>query len=133
MFNAKKDKDLLSLLGASGNDMTLKTEGFNLLRHELQDWAAQAGSRYLKELVEAGKAYEKLLKKIEGEWSEKQIEKLEAGFKKLENIKLSYYDLGHIQERKTGSLEMLIKYNTFIPFLYNSLEFKPSSGQIIAI
>jgi bacillithiol biosynthesis cysteine-adding enzyme BshC len=133
LFQTSNLKELVRLLDDSGDVFKQKIEEFLSLKQALQDAAAQEKTSFLKELAEQGKVYEKILKKIDNEANENRVIKMEADFKKLENIKSTYYDLHHIQERKTSCVEMLIKYEDFISEVYNSLEFKPSSGQILSL
>jgi bacillithiol biosynthesis cysteine-adding enzyme BshC len=132
LMKSKQAKELINLLDSSSIDLTVKTQEFLSLRKELQDMYASEETSNLKELVDLGKAYEKLLKKLENEIAEKRIFKQEANFKKLENIKTLYFDMHNIQERKTSSLEMFIKYPSIDAIIYNSLAFKPSTGKIIS-
>ncbi len=133
LFRAGNKKDLADLLDKTSDIFLEKVRESMALRQEIQDLSAEEKTTHLKELVEQGKAYEKLLKKIEQERSEKRIEKMDDDFKKLENMKAVYYDLHHVQERKTYALEMLIKYNSLESLIYNSLEFRPSRGKILVI
>jgi len=133
LLQAKNQKDLIQLLDKSDNNFLIKSNLFEVLKQDLQDLAVEGETKHLKELVEHGKLYEKLLKKIENELSEKRVQKIELDFKKLEHAKRSFFDLHNIQERQTSTLEMLIKYPSIAQLVYNSLEFKPSSGKIIFV
>ncbi len=131
LFAVKDDRQLLAMLEHNAPELQEKIAEFSALKKDIQDMAATEGSKHLKELVELGKAYEKLLKTTETDIHRNRKEKLDGDFKKLESIRTDFYDLHHVQERNMSTLELLIKYDNVLTLIYNSLEFKPSQGQII--
>lgn len=133
LFHANSQKDLLNLISAEQVSIEEKIAEFNSLRQSIQDTLAAEKVENLKEIVEAGKVYEKLLKRFEQELLKKQVLKQENTLKKLQYIKDNYFNINQIQERSTSAIELLLQCGKLIEIAYQTLSYHPSTGKIINI
>lgn len=133
LFQAGNEKDLLSLVSLGPVSIEEKIAGFATLRQSIQDTLATEKVENLKEIVEQGKVYEKLLRRFEQELLKKQVLKEENILKKLHQVKDNYFNINNIQERSTSGLELLLQCGKLIELVYKSLSYHPSTGKIINI
>lgn len=130
---SQKSKDLLDFLVKDKIGVDHLIEAFKILKLEIQNTVAQANTKELSNLVEAGKNYEKLLKNIDKQIVQTEKEKLNESYNKLEEIFHNYLDINKMQERKIDSLEMLIKHDNVVFTLKNNLELRSNIGYIFFI
>lgn len=130
---SQKSKDLLDFLVKDKIGIEHLIENFKTLKIDIQDTVAQANTKELNTLVEAGKNYEKLLKNIDKLIVQIEKEKQNDSFKKLEETFDNYLDINKMQERKIDSLEMLIKHDNVVFTLINNLKFQANFGYILYI
>ncbi len=122
---------LLNLIQTETLGIEAETQAFFKLREKIQTTVAQNISKELKGIVEAGKQYEKALKTIEKALRENQIEKHAKEIDKLEEIRDTYLNINNIQERKTDSLELLIKHENVVFTIKSAVSLNNSDGWII--
>lgn len=127
----KTASELLTLVDSETLTLTAEIETFFTLREQVQNTVAQHISKELKAIVEAGKQYEKALKATEKSLRDYQIEKNAKDMDKLEEIRSNYFNINSIQERKTDSLELLIKHETVVFSIKSALRLDNSFSWII--
>lgn len=133
LFHANSEKDLLNLLSSNPVSIEQKIAEFATLKQTVQDTLAAEKVENLKDIVEQGKVYEKLLRRFEQELLKKQVLKEENTLKKLKQIKDNYFNIKDIQERSTSGLELLLQCGKLIELGYKTLSHHPSVGRIINI
>ncbi len=133
LLKTEDDAGLLNLLSDNTPKIDNQIDLIIKLRQEIQDTVAQNISSELKPLVEAGKVYEKQLKQVSKMLKESGLIKHEAELKKLKEIQDNYLNIKSIQERKTDSLEMLIKYKDVVFSVKNAVKLNNSFGHIISL
>ncbi len=125
--------NLLSFLDSKTIGLSEKIGEFNRLKKEIQDIVAQNNSKELSPLLDAGKAYEKMLKHLDKQLILIEKEKHSDSYIKLQEIYSNYFDIKQIQERILNTLELLIKHDNVVFTLKNDLELKPGTGYLISI
>lgn len=127
----KTASELLSLVDSETLTLASEIDAFIKLREQIQNTVAQHISKDLKAIVEAGKQYEKALKSSEKSLKDYQIEKNAKEMDKLEEIRSIYFNINNIQERKTDSLELLIKHENVVFSIKSALRLDNSFSWLI--
>ena len=133
LLTSRNKEDLLALIAGNVPSLEQEITAFNTLRSSIQNTTAQTISSELKNLVEAGKVYEKELKNIDKMIREAGIANHAQTIEKLQDIKDNLFSINTIQERKIDSLEMLIKYKDVVFSIKNDLKLRHSEGYIISM
>ena len=132
LISQNPEKHMVSL-GANEINFKDNIDSFNKFKKDFQNSVNQIDKSDFIKLVELGKAYEKALKNAEKSMIELEKNKVDNSLKKLEDTYRNYFDIKHMQERKTNCLEMWIKYENVAFTLKNSIDFDPSTGYILSL
>jgi len=111
----KSSDEILPLLNETPLDIRPEIEQFNALHKKLQDLVHELLPNELKETVGEGKRMDKFYKRLQNRLFDAQKSSKALEIERLEQIRVNYLNINSIQERKTESAEMLIKYG--YPFI----------------
>lgn len=120
-FKIKEKQDFLEYLTVSNTKFKELITEFETLKEQVQSETRKAEIKELSSLVELGKEYTKLLKKINQQYIDKLSNEFEDKLNKINDVFISNFAKDSLQERKQFLAEWLLKH----PNLINLLSFKP--------
>jgi bacillithiol synthase len=127
-FKIKEKQDFLNYLSVSNTVFKELSTEFEGLKEKIQSETRKAGINEMSSLVELGKEYSKLLKKINQLYQNKLSVELEDKLVKINELFEGNFSKESLQERKQFGAEWLLKN----PNLIGLLTFKPQLGKHLA-
>jgi hypothetical protein len=127
-FEIKEKQDFLNYLSVSNTIFKDLIGEFEGLKEKIHDETRKAGINEMSSIVELGKDYSKLLKKINQLYLDKLSIELEDKLVKINELFEGNFTKESLQERKQFGAEWLLKN----PNLIGLLTFKPQLGKHLA-
>ena len=128
-FEIKEKQDFLNYLSVSNTIFKDLIGEFEGLKEKIHDETRKAGINEMSSIVELGKDYSKLLKKINQLYLDKLSIELEDKLNKINELFEGNFTKESLQERKQFGAEWLLKN----PNLIGLLTFKPQLGKHLAV
>jgi uncharacterized protein YllA (UPF0747 family) len=128
-FEINDKSDFLNYLSLSNTVFKDLNVEFEALKDKIQSETRKAGINEMSTLVELGKEYSKLLKKINQLYQDKLSEELDDKLVKINDLFESNFAKESLQERKQFGAEWLLKN----PNLIGLLTFKPQIDKYLGL